>query len=918
MILNLFQSCQLSFQNFAGIVCNGICDLEIFFTIITNSNKIKANLITSDGQLMMPLTGISINDLNTNKRGLQVTNLAESHVLITWIENRSTVTEVYGQLLNAEGTPQWPEQNGRSLSQIYTYYPDTQYSIIPDQEGGFIIAYTGDSGEAKAQLLLYDQSGELVSDAPIDVCETISNTRFRASAQMSDGQLVLAFSHRVGDIQYLSLRYFSSSLQPLGDPIELGQFSDGVNTWSSITLRPASDMGLLVAWTTMAYPMMEFYLQKLDSNANLVWNSGGQLTCQYQDLTGAPLLAADYYGGAVVAWSDNPLNSQGDSNRIWVKRLDAAGQLMFLADDLCVSPSPQYLQSATLTGDNLHLAWQGSIGNDTGLQIQNLSINGTPPPPNGGIMLRGGISNPGFGSAALSFVHDQGLTLIWYDTRNPASHALYYQILDNNNVPQLTENGELLIADIMPNTINHRIIPVSTGEVLIVWNSKANGQSSLRAQLLHSSGTMLWGEEGLLVAEDLGEGASFDTTSFGGDFYISWRNSSHSLEMIRGQKIHNGVIQWGAAGIDLLPELDPGYNRYTAQLVGSYLIVEVSTSISSPRKTLIKKLSSEGTNVWQNSYVFASNYQWPNEGNDYAQAVLYGEDLIVAWQETRTGDIPKVYMQRIGASGDYYWDPMGVFALDNVVLSHYSLQVSDDSILFLANSGNYNQARKFDIDTSCLIWDLNPLIQDLCPLNIPFATTYNDGNVLFVFDSSGIESSPKFNYLSSQGALLMPESLPFGIHSNSLISRFLLGGSGSRGYLSWGEYLSRLDHASGYAQFGNHTGIFLQAFDNYSTSNPGFETPAPTSRLIQNYPNPFNPSTTIAYEITKAQSTTLGIYNMRGQLIRTLVDEHKSAGRHTIVWDGKDSSGSSVSSGIYFYRLKSGRLTTSRKMILTK
>ncbi|UCE04366.1 MAG: immune inhibitor A, partial [bacterium] len=86
--------------------------------------------------------------------------------------------------------------------------------------------------------------------------------------------------------------------------------------------------------------------------------------------------------------------------------------------------------------------------------------------------------------------------------------------------------------------------------------------------------------------------------------------------------------------------------------------------------------------------------------------------------------------------------------------------------------------------------------------------------------------------------------------------------------------------------------------------------------LSQNYPNPFNPETTIKYQIVKDGWITLRIYNLLGQIVYTLVDEHQKAGKYNINWDGKDNWGKQVTAGIYFYSIKSGSFHKSKKMIL--
>ncbi|MDP4172578.1 MAG: S8 family serine peptidase [Bacteroidota bacterium] len=88
--------------------------------------------------------------------------------------------------------------------------------------------------------------------------------------------------------------------------------------------------------------------------------------------------------------------------------------------------------------------------------------------------------------------------------------------------------------------------------------------------------------------------------------------------------------------------------------------------------------------------------------------------------------------------------------------------------------------------------------------------------------------------------------------------------------------------------------------------------------LQQNMPNPFNPTTIIKYDLPLDTYTTLKVYNSLGQLVRVLVDEFKTAGYHSVLFNGKDSNGNGLSSGIYIYQLNSGQFVKSGKMIMLK
>ncbi|OGC81370.1 MAG: hypothetical protein A2W07_06410 [candidate division Zixibacteria bacterium RBG_16_43_9] len=135
-----------------------------------------------------------------------------------------------------------------------------------------------------------------------------------------------------------------------------------------------------------------------------------------------------------------------------------------------------------------------------------------------------------------------------------------------------------------------------------------------------------------------------------------------------------------------------------------------------------------------------------------------------------------------------------------------------------------------------------------------------------------------------------------------------------------GDPKSPLDPDSTIADIGAfyypHTPTFVKDDDHNTPKR--FE-------LSQNYPNPFNPVTTIPFTVYGSQfmvhspiHTTLKVYNILGQLVRTLVDEEKTPGKYEINWDGNDDSGKDVGSGIYFYQLRTRDYTDTKKMVLLR
>jgi hypothetical protein len=114
-------------------------------------------------------------------------------------------------------------------------------------------------------------------------------------------------------------------------------------------------------------------------------------------------------------------------------------------------------------------------------------------------------------------------------------------------------------------------------------------------------------------------------------------------------------------------------------------------------------------------------------------------------------------------------------------------------------------------------------------------------------------------------------------------------------------------------------------FDGSRDSNPvvvlgslEVQTTPTEFALLQNYPNPFNPETTIKYNLAEGAGVNLRIYNIVGQVVKTLVAERQSAGRYQVRWDGTDDRGSTVSSGIYFYQIAAGNFRDVKRLMLLK
>ena len=131
--------------------------------------------------------------------------------------------------------------------------------------------------------------------------------------------------------------------------------------------------------------------------------------------------------------------------------------------------------------------------------------------------------------------------------------------------------------------------------------------------------------------------------------------------------------------------------------------------------------------------------------------------------------------------------------------------------------------------------------------------------------------------------------------------------------LTYSDVRSIVFDRDGYAYAATYGGgVFKTTESTTSVNGPSITTPKSFS-LMQNFPNPFNPSTVIKYQLTANVFVTLKIYDVLGREVKTLINEHQSAGTHNITFHA-----SNLASGIYFYRLQAGVYNDTKKLLLLK
>jgi hypothetical protein len=200
----------------------------------------------------------------------------------------------------------------------------------------------------------------------------------------------------------------------------------------------------------------------------------------------------------------------------------------------------------------------------------------------------------------------------------------------------------------------------------------------------------------------------------------------------------------------------------------------------------------------------------------------------------------------------------------------------------------------------------------VCPLLAPpLLAEPSNGSTIEVADLSWQSLSEAINYrVQIDSNLLFNDPQVDSIMAtNELIINYLA---------NYENYYWRVS-AENNCGWGNWSEIWSFELDDQTDADDGHDNPVPTEfDLFQNYPNPFNASCRIDYSIGKRSHVRLEILNIAGELVTTLVNRIQSPGIYSEYWSGIDNSGRNVSSGLYFYRLKAGTYSNTRKLLMIK
>ena len=514
------------------------------------------------------------------------------------------------------------------------------------------------------------------------------------------------------------------------------------------------------------------------------------------------------------------------------------------------------------------------------------------------------------------------------------------------------------------------------GGVQLAWWDARNG-GSIYAQTITGNGYAAWAADGVLIGPTGGEAASLSIipADFSGGVYVAWENGEGSNANLYVQRLNgNGVAQWTAGGVAVCTAPGGQFSpmmRVTSGGMLNVVWVDGRDFATNNVDVYANRVSSTGTVLHGNGFVvyaglgeqrIGSVIDFDNEGTS-----------LVVWQDGRNLAIQQsdIYGAFITSSG--FVVPIPICTAEQAQLFPNAIRTESSGAIIAWSDERAGRIFAQRVDsTATAVWPLNGIAVGTTGNVGAFIGTKpamvgdGEGGAIIAWHRWGGPDLDLFaQHVSWSGTRLWnPADVPVcndaftQVLGSSSIATDNFGGA----IIAWTDdrnggdnvYAQRISYAGAPQWTANgvrlcatngtqqhpttvhdmqggaivawvdaredflSSDIYANRVYNGQSPPTGIGDISAVARLEQSFPNPFNPATTIPFSIATGGHVALGIYDVRGELVASLLDEHRDAGRHVAHWDGRTDAGVVAPTGVYFARLESNGATETRKLVLLK
>jgi hypothetical protein len=662
-----------------------------------------------------------------------------------------------------------------------------------------------------------------------------------------------------------------------------------IATWSefqrNVQLVPDGLGGVVMTWDDTRLPsgMRGIYAQRVDADGDTLWQADGVAVNTVGIISLLPKIASDGASGAIITWMDRRYGgSPYWFYDLFAQRVDSAGDDVWTAQGIpiCTNAATEHNHQIVTDGSGgAIITWQDSHNGDEDIFAQRVDSAGT-------ILwtLNGETISAATGDQWRPQIFPDGIggaMIVWEDWRG-ADRDIYAQKVDSAGVVQWAVDGVTICTE-TGNQEYPQIASDGTGGAVIAWQDLRDGNPDIYAQRIDSDGNSLWMTNGVVISirpanqeyprivSDLDEGALVVWHDFrdGADWDIYaqriWKDGKFNfpafsaiqdVPMDQGGRIH---VQWHRSRLDTWPNTEITHYSVWRRLPQlSIDVLWADAEAGGPPDILIE---SGGKIIRFTDEGYSWEWIGDTPARHFANYTMTVESLYDS-----AGTTPGWQCFMVSAHTE-----LSYIYYDSAVDSGYSVDnIAPGQPLSLAGEAVSGPPGLE------LTWDPNT------EADLSHYAVYRE-------NFEGFVPGPG-NLVGTTADTTLTDGFSGWPYSYYKVSAVDIHGN-----------------ESGYSQF---------SYEQITEDDPA-RTPT-ADFLAQNFPNPFNPLTTIAFGLARSGHVNLHIYDAAGRLVRVIVNESREAAWYEEIWDGTDSEDRKVASGVYFFRLSSGKFVQTRKMVLLR
>jgi hypothetical protein len=613
-----------------------------------------------------------------------------------------------------------------------------------------------------------------------------------------------------------------------------------------------------------------------------------------------PQIAYTGDGSAIIVWEDDR-NYPAESTNIYAQRVDTTGTIhwVFNGMPVCRANGPQEApRIAPDEGGGAYICWEDERDGNTDIYVQHMGSDGLPLWALNGIAVTTNTQDQ-YEPEILADGYG-GVIIVWTDGRYVLSsgYNIYAQRYDADGNRLWGADGNAVC------TVDYyqgepKAVSDGEGGVFVVWKDGRYGVSlddpnNLFMARLDANGIKLY-EDRLIVWEGY-QGNPAIVPVGDGSYIVAWRDGRvlPSYDIYAQRVSAGGTRMWSEDGAPICTADETQDIRRGASDCEGGAIFVWADGRSGSYDIYAGRIDSSAAQPWATNGVpvcTATGIQI------YPDIVSDGEGgAVICWEDRRMG-ASDVYAQRILPSGAVLWTWDGIAVCDQAANQLYPVLCTDGEHGALIT---WMDIRVGDWDIfAALVNGMGDLVATLLE---SFTARAGDGGIVVEWRLSEMDPGMRFSIERAE----LPDDRFVEVAEPTIVIEDLQYTFEDVTALPGREYRYAVlvtDDCGTRELF--RTGVLSM--------------PHRTLILHQNHPNPFNPATTISYYLPEDGSVTLEIYDVTGRQVTRILDGAcKERGFHSELWDGRDSRGREMASGIYIYRLGYGKNILSRKMLLLR